>query len=79
MGLDLIGQTQLWLKLAGEAEGKGRSADDLAFLRTERQFTDCLLVEQPNTDFAHALMRQYCSMPGICRCSTGWRSRRTSG
>ncbi|WP_321336259.1 1,2-phenylacetyl-CoA epoxidase subunit PaaC [Breoghania sp.] len=59
MGLDLIGQTQLWLKLAGEIEGKGRSADDLAFLRTERQFLNCLLVEQPNTDFAVALMRQY--------------------
>ncbi|MEI2386980.1 1,2-phenylacetyl-CoA epoxidase subunit PaaC [Breoghania sp. JC706] len=59
MGLDLIGQTQLWLKLGGEAEGKGRSADDLAFLRTERQFYNCQLVEQPNVDFAHALMRQY--------------------
>ena len=59
MGLDLIGQTQLWLKLGGEAEGKGRSADDLAFLRTERQYCNCLLVEQPNVDFAHALMRQY--------------------
>ena len=29
--LDLIGQTQLWLGLAGEVEGKGRDADDLAF------------------------------------------------
>ncbi len=59
MGLDLIGQTQFWLKLAGEVEGKGRSADDLAFLRTEREFLNCLLVEQPNSDFAVALMRQY--------------------
>jgi ring-1,2-phenylacetyl-CoA epoxidase subunit PaaC len=29
--LDLIGQTQLWLGLAGEVEGNGRSADDLAY------------------------------------------------
>ncbi len=31
--LDLIGQTQLWLGLAGGIEGAGRSADDLAMLR----------------------------------------------
>ncbi|SFP66826.1 1,2-phenylacetyl-CoA epoxidase subunit PaaC [Tranquillimonas alkanivorans] len=59
MGLDLIGQTQLWYGLAAEAEGKGRTPDDLAFLRPERQFLNSLLVEQPNTDFGHALMRQY--------------------
>ena len=28
--LDLIGQTQLWLGLAGEVEGKGRDADQKA-------------------------------------------------
>ncbi|MCB8836381.1 1,2-phenylacetyl-CoA epoxidase subunit PaaC [Aurantimonas sp. VKM B-3413] len=59
MGLDLIGQAQLWYALAGEAEGKGRTPDDIAFLRTERQFLNSLLVEQPNVDFGHALMRQY--------------------
>ncbi|PHP26654.1 1,2-phenylacetyl-CoA epoxidase subunit PaaC [Limimaricola cinnabarinus] len=59
MGLDLIGQTQLWYEIAAEAEGKGRTPDDLAFFRTERQFLNAQLVERPNTDFAHALMRQY--------------------
>lgn len=59
MGLDLIGQAQLWFALAGEAEGKGRSADDFAFLRNEREFLNCQLVEQPSVDFAYALMRQY--------------------
>ncbi len=59
VGLDLIGQTKLWLGLAGEIEGKGRSADDLAFLRADRAFRNCLLVEQPNVDYAHTLMRQY--------------------
>ena len=37
MALDLIGQTSLWLGLAGEIEGKGRSADDLARLVDEAQ------------------------------------------
>ena len=31
--LDLIGQTQMWLGLAGEVEGTGRNADALAYLR----------------------------------------------
>lgn len=59
VALDLIGQTKMWLSLAGEIEGKGRSADDLAFLRDARQFRNALLVEQPNGDFATTLMRQY--------------------
>ncbi len=59
VALDLIGQTRMWLGLAGELEGKGRSADDLAFLRDVREFRNCLLVEQPNSDFGQTLMRQF--------------------
>jgi len=57
--LDLIGQTKFWLGLAAEIEGKGRSADDLAFMRDVRAFRNCLLVEQPNGDFGQTLMRQF--------------------
>ncbi|MGL4325403.1 MAG: 1,2-phenylacetyl-CoA epoxidase subunit PaaC [Beijerinckiaceae bacterium] len=57
--LDLIGQTQLWLGLAGEVEGKGRSADNLAFLRDAAEFRNVLLVERPNGDFGMTLMRQF--------------------
>jgi ring-1,2-phenylacetyl-CoA epoxidase subunit PaaC len=57
--LDLIGQTQLWLGLAGEVEGKGRSADDLAYLRDGLDFRNVLLVERPNGDFGKTLMRQF--------------------
>ena len=56
--LDLIGQTQLWLGLAGEVEGKGRSADDLAYLRDAWDFRNILMVERPNGDFAHTMLRQ---------------------
>ncbi|MCC5987272.1 MAG: phenylacetate-CoA oxygenase subunit PaaC [Pararhodobacter sp.] len=59
MALDMIGQTQLWLGLAGEIEGRGRSADDLAFLRDAWHFYNFLLVERPNRDFGHTLMRQF--------------------
>jgi len=56
--LDLIGQTQLWLGLAGEVEGAGRSADDLAYERDAREFRNVLLVERPNVDFGHTLVRE---------------------
>ena len=57
--LDLIGQTQLWLGLAGEVEGKGRDADALAFHRDVWDFRNLLLVEQPNGDFGQTMMRQF--------------------
>lgn len=57
--LDLIGQCQLWLNLAAEIEGKGRTADHLAFRRDAGAFRNVLLVERPNGDFAHTLMRQF--------------------
>ncbi|EBA14990.1 phenylacetic acid degradation protein PaaI [Roseobacter sp. SK209-2-6] len=57
--LDLIGQTQMWLGLAGEVEGTGKSADELAFLRDAWDFRNVLLVEVPNGDFGRTLMRQF--------------------
>ena len=57
--LDLIGQTQMWLGLAGEVEGKGRDADKLAMLRDVWDFRNCLLAEQPNGDFGQTMMRQF--------------------
>jgi ring-1,2-phenylacetyl-CoA epoxidase subunit PaaC len=57
--LDLIGQTQMWLGLAGEIEGAGRSADDLAMLRDVWDFRNLLICEQPNRDFGQTMMRQF--------------------
>ena len=59
VALDLIGQTQMWLGLAAEVEGKGRSADDLAYLRDAWDFRNLLLVERPNGDFGQTLMRHF--------------------
>lgn len=59
ISLDLIGQTQLWLGLAGEVEGAARSADDLAYLRDAFDFRNLLLLERPNEDFGLTLMRQF--------------------
>jgi len=57
--LDLIGQTQLWLGLAAEVEGKGQDADNLAFLRDVWDFRNLLLLELPNGDFGQTIMRQF--------------------
>lgn len=58
LALDLLGQARTLLTYAGSLEGAGRSEDDLAFLRTEREFRNALLVEQPNGDFAVTIARQ---------------------
>jgi ring-1,2-phenylacetyl-CoA epoxidase subunit PaaC len=59
IGLDLIGQAQFFLGLAGSAEGQRRDADALAYRRTEDAFQNCLLAEQPNGDFARTIARQF--------------------
>lgn len=59
LALDSIGQARHWLTLAGAEEGKGRSEDDFAFWRDARAFTNALLVEQPNGDFAMTMVRQF--------------------
>lgn len=59
IGLDLLGQAQFFLALAGGSEGQGRDADTLAYRRTEDEFRNCLLVEQPNGDFARTIARQF--------------------
>ena len=59
LGLDLLGQAEALLIYAAKLEGNGRTADDLAFRRPEREFYNFMLTEQPNTDFAFAIVRQY--------------------
>lgn len=59
VSLDLVGQARHLLTLAGELEGQGRSEDDLAFLRDPQDYTNLTLVEQPNVDFGHTIMRQF--------------------
>ncbi len=51
IALDQLGAARLLLSYAGERAGTG-TEDDLAFLRDDREFRNCLLVELPNGDFA---------------------------
>ena len=59
IALDLIGQATMLLRLAGETEGKGRSEDDLAYLRSDVAYRNVLLVELPRGDFAFTILRQF--------------------
>lgn len=64
--LDHIGQAEALLHYAGEVEGKGRTEDDLSYLRSENEFHNLRLVEQPNTDFAYVMARQF--MVDVYQC-----------
>ncbi len=59
IALDLLGSANSLYIYAAQVEGKGRSEDDLAFLRNEREFYNSLLSEQPSKDFAFVMARQF--------------------
>lgn len=59
VALDLIGQASLFLKYAGQIEGKGRDEDSLAYFRDDLEFKNSLLVEQENGDYAVTILRQF--------------------
>jgi ring-1,2-phenylacetyl-CoA epoxidase subunit PaaC len=59
VALDLLGQTRLWYEYAAELEGAGRSEDQLAYLRDAHDFKNCLLLEQPNGNYADTMVRQF--------------------
>ncbi len=59
ISLDLIGQARSFYQYAAELIGNGATEDSLAYLRTEREFKNVLLTEQPNGDWAHTILRQF--------------------
>ena len=71
ISLDLIGQARNFYQYAAKlinefsrtpsfGGGKGEvSEDTLAYLRDNREFKNCLFVEQPNGDWARTILRQF--------------------
>ncbi|MBK7855916.1 MAG: phenylacetate-CoA oxygenase subunit PaaI [Bacteroidetes bacterium] len=59
ISLDLFGQSETLYTYASELMANGKTADDLAFKRNERQYFNNLLVEQPNGDFAFTMVKQF--------------------
>ena len=59
VALDILGQARGLLTRAGEIEGAGRDEDALAYLRDAPDYRNLLLVEQPNGDYGHTMLRQF--------------------
>jgi ring-1,2-phenylacetyl-CoA epoxidase subunit PaaC len=58
IALDLLGQARALLTYAGQVEGRGRTEDDLAYFRDEREFTNLQIAEIACGDFGEAIARQ---------------------
>lgn len=59
ISLDLLGQVRSYYQYAAQLQGGNVTEDTIAFLRLEREYKNVLLVEQPNTDFAYSITRQF--------------------
>lgn len=59
ISLDLFGQVRSYYQYAAKIAGDNRTEDAIAMLRKEREYLNVLLVEQPNTDFAYTMARQF--------------------
>lgn len=63
--LDLIGQSRNFYQYAAQLINENSDSstiateDTLAYLRTEREFKNCLLVELPNGDWGQTIMKQF--------------------
>lgn len=58
VSLDYIGRAQMFYDLAAATEDNGRSADDIAFLRDARHYTNVQINELPRGDFAFTSVKQ---------------------
>lgn len=59
IALDFVGNASAFLTYAASVEGNGRTEDDLAFMRHERDFRNLLITEVPNGDYAYTITRQF--------------------
>ena len=59
ISLDMFGRANLFLEYAATLKGNDVTADDLAFKRNEREFSNHILCEQLNGNFADTMVRQF--------------------
>ena len=83
IALDLLGQARLLLTRAGKADGTGRTEDDYAFGRVEREFRNVRLAEATDADFAGLVARllvfstwRLALLARLARASEGGMGRR---
>lgn len=59
VALDYIGRARLLYSYAARVENQGRTEDDLAYLRSEREYRNLLINELPRGNFAESITRQF--------------------
>ena len=59
IALDYLGQSNNFYKYAAQIQNEGKTEDDLAFLRLEKEYVNCQLSELPNGDYANTLLKVY--------------------
>lgn len=59
ISLDLFGQVRSYYQYVAKLQGNEATEDTVAFIRLEREYKNVLLVEQPNTNFAYTIARQF--------------------
>ena len=59
ISLDMFGRANLLLEYAATLKGNGTTSDELAFKRNEREFSNHIICEQPNGNFAETIVRQF--------------------
>jgi ring-1,2-phenylacetyl-CoA epoxidase subunit PaaC len=74
IGLDLLGQARVLLTRVGELDGSGRSEDDLAYFRDEREFRNVHLVEQERAGFGFEMARLLWFSTYQCELYAGLRA-----
>jgi len=58
VSLDYIGRARMFYTYAAELAGDGRTEDDFAYMRSDRDYRNLLLLEMPRGDFAYSQVRQ---------------------
>lgn len=58
VALDYVGRARMFYTYAADLGGDGKTEDDLAYLRDEREFQNYLINELPRGDFAFTIVRQ---------------------
>ncbi|NOT38472.1 MAG: phenylacetate-CoA oxygenase subunit PaaC [Saprospiraceae bacterium] len=59
IALDYVGRARLLYQYVSELDANGKSEDNYAMMREEREFKNLLLVEHPNIDFGFTVARQF--------------------
>jgi len=55
----MFGRANLLLEYAATLKGNSTTSDELAFKRNEREFSNHIICEQPNGNFADTIVRQF--------------------